>query len=48
MIIFNYTKFWFYVHIKHLIEDHCTDQAQKAKRVVAAVSSIFFISIHLF
>ena len=21
-IIFNYTKFWFYVQIKHLIEDH--------------------------
>ena len=27
IIIFNYTKFQFYVQIKHLIKDHCTDQA---------------------
>ena len=40
IIIFNYTKFWFYVQIKHLIEDHCTDQVQKAKRVLSAVSLI--------
>ena len=38
IIIFNYTMFWFYVQIKHLIEDHCTDQAQKAERVLSAVS----------
>ena len=30
--------FWFYVQIKHLIEDHCTDQAQKTERVLSAVS----------
>ena len=34
--------------MKHLIEDHCTDQAQKAKRVLSAVSLIFVISIYLF
>ena len=45
IIIFNYTKFWFYVQIKHLIEDHCTDQAQKAKTVLSAVSLIFVLSI---
>ena len=38
IIIFNYTKFQFYVQIKHLFEDHCTDQAQKAERVLSAVS----------
>ena len=27
IIIFNYTKLWFYVQINHLIKDHCTDQA---------------------
>ena len=27
IIIFKYTKFWFYVQIKHLIEDYCSDQA---------------------
>ena len=48
IIIFNYTKFRFYVQIKHLIEDHCTDQVQKAKRVLSAVSLIFVISIYLF
>ena len=48
IIIFNYTKFWFYVQIKHLIKDHCTDQAQKAKRVLSAVSLIFVIFIYLF
>ena len=47
-ILFNYTKFWFYVQIKHLIEDHCTDQAQKAERVLSAVSLIFVISLYLF
>ena len=29
--IFNYTKLWFYVQIKHFIEDHCADQAQQAE-----------------
>ena len=48
IIIFNYTKFWFYVQIKHLIKDHCTDQAQKAERVLSAVSLIFVIYIYLF
>ena len=48
IIIFNYTKFWFYVQIKHLIEDHSTDQVQKAKRVLSAGSLIFVISIYLF
>ena len=48
IIIINYTKFWFYVEIKHLIKDHCTDQAQKAERVLSAVSLIFVISIYLF
>ena len=43
--IFNYTKFWFYVQIKHVIKDHCTDQAQKAERMLFAVSLIFVISI---
>ena len=33
---------------KHLIEDHCTDQAQKAHRVLSAVSLIVVISIYLF
>ena len=47
-MIFHYTKVWFYVQIKHLIEDHCTDQAQKAETVLSAVSLIFVISIHLF
>ena len=40
IIIFNYTKFWFYVQIKHLSKDHCIDQAQKAERVLSAVSLI--------
>ena len=48
IIIFNYTKFWFYVQIKHLIKDQCTDQAQKAKRVLSAVSLIFVISVYFF
>ena len=48
IIIVNYTKFQFYVQMKHLIEDHCTDQAQKAGRVLSAVSLIFVISIYLF
>ena len=48
IIIVNYTKFQFYVQIKHLIEDHCTDQAQKAERVLSAVSLIFVIFIYLF
>ena len=48
IIIFNYTKFWFYVQIKHLIKDHCTDQAQKAERVLSTVSLIFVIYIYLF
>ena len=48
IIIFNYTKFWFYVQIKYLIKDQCTDQAQKAKRVLSAVSLIFVISIYFF
>ena len=48
IIIFNYTKLWFYVQIKHLIEDHCSDQTQKAKTVLSAVSLIFVISIDLF
>ena len=48
IIIFNYTKLWFYVQIKHLIEDHCSDQTQKAETVLSAVSLIFVISIDLF
>ena len=48
IIIFNHDKFWFYVQIKHLVEDHCTDQAPKAKKVLSAVSLIFVISIDLF
>ena len=48
IIIFNYTKFQFYVQIKHLIEDHCTDQTQRAERVLSAVSLIFVIFIYLF
>ena len=48
IIIFNRTKLWFYVQIKYLIKDHCTDQAQKAKTVLSAVSLIFVISIDLF
>ena len=47
IIIFNYIKLWFYVQIKRLIEDHCTDQAQKAKTVLSAVSLIFVLSIYL-
>ena len=47
-IIFNSTKFQFYVQIKHLIEDHCTDQTQRAERVLSAVSLIFVIFIYLF
>ena len=43
-----YTKHWFYVQIKHLIEDHCSDQAQKAETVLSATSLIFVISIDLF
>ena len=41
MLIFNCTKLWFYVQIKYFIEDHCTDQAQKAETVLSAVSLIF-------
>ena len=48
IIVFNYTKLWFYVHIKHLIEDHCSDQAQRVETVLSAVSLIFVISIDLF
>ena len=48
IIIFNHNKFWFYVQIKHLIEDHCTDQAQKAESVRAGVNLIFVISLYLF
>ena len=48
LIIFNHTKLWFCAQIKHLIKDHCTDQAQKAKTVLSAVSLIFVISIELF
>ena len=48
IIIFNCTKLWFYVQIKYLIKDHCTDQVQKAKTVLSAVSLIFVISIGLF
>ena len=48
IIIFNYTKFRFYVQIKHLIKDHCTDQALKAERVLSAVSLIFVIFIYVF
>ena len=49
IIIVNYTKFQYYVQMKHLtFEDHRTDQAQKAKRVLSAVSLIFVISIYLF
>ena len=45
IMIFNYIKFWFYVQIKHLIEDHCTDQ--KAKTVLSAVSLNHFYSFIL-
>ena len=48
IIIYNYTKVWFYVQTKRLIKDHCIDQAQKAERVLSAVSLIFVISIYLF
>ena len=48
IMIFYYTKLWFYVQIKHLIEDHCSDQVQKAETVLSAVSLIFVISIDLF
>ena len=48
IIIFNCAKLWFYVQIKHLIEDHCSDQTQKAETVLSAVSLIFVISIDLF
>ena len=48
MLIFNCTKLWFYVQIKYFIEDHCTDQAQKAETVLSAVSLIFVIYIYLF
>ena len=48
IIIFNYTKFQFYVQIKHLIEDHCTDQAQKAEKLLSVVNLIFGIFIYLF
>ena len=48
IIIFNCTKLWFYVQIKYLIKDHGTDQVQKAKTVLSAVSLIFVISIGLF
>ena len=47
IIIFNYTKLWFYIQIKYLIENHCSDQAQKAETVLSAVSLIFVISIDL-
>ena len=45
IIIFNYTELWFYVQIKHFIEDHCTDEAET---VLSAVSLIFVIYIYLF
>ena len=48
IIIFKYTKFWFYVQIKHLIEDRCTDQTQRAERVLSAVSLVCVIFIYLF
>ena len=48
IIVFNYTKFWLYVQIKHLIEDHCPDQAQKAEKLLSVVNLIFGISIYLF
>ena len=47
IIIFNYTKLWFYIQIKYLIENHCSAQAQKAETVLSAVSLIFVISIDL-
>ena len=47
IIIFNYTKLWFYIQIKYLIENHFSDQAQKAETVLSAVSLIFVISIDL-
>ena len=47
IIIFNYTKLWFYIQIKYLIENHCSGQAQKAETVLSAVSLIFVISIDL-
>ena len=34
-------------HLKYLIENHCSDQAQKAETVLSAVSLIFVISIDL-
>ena len=43
IVMFNYTKLWFYFQIRHLIKDHCTDQAQKAETVLSAVSLILFI-----
>ena len=47
IIIFNYTKLWFYIQIKYLIENHCSDQAQKAETVLSVGSLIFVISIDL-
>ena len=48
IVMFNYTKLWFYFQIRHLIKDHCTDQAQKAKTVLSAVSLILFILLIYF
>ena len=48
IVMFNYTKLWFYFQIRHLIKDHCTDQAQKAETVLSAVSLILFILLIYF
>ena len=40
IIIFNYTKFWFYVQIKHLIKDHYTNQDQKAEIAIGSRGQI--------
>ena len=45
IIVFNYTKLWFYVQIKHLIKDHCSDQAQKAETVLSAISLFIIVSL---
>ena len=48
IVMFNYTKLWFYFQIRHLIKDHCTDQAQKAETVLSAFSLILFILLIYF
>ena len=48
MLIFNHTKLWFYVQIKQFMEDHCTDQIQKAETAycLLLVSYLSFLFIY--